>query len=104
MKARQSLILGPIWKIAIAVLLGGAALRANAQTCTASNAAGNNAIYGSCSTSSTKPVQGAAAYIDASALPAGTDFCATLFNIISSNGTGSYPTYPTNGAVVDARG
>lgn len=100
MKAKTSLVLGPIWKIAIAVLISGAALPAAAQTCTVTNAAGNNAIYGNCSGSTVKP-QGSAAYIDASAVTAGADFCATLFNIIRGS---SYPGYPANGAVIDARG
>ena len=55
---------------------------------------GNNAVWGSAST----PV-GSAAYIDASAFANPlTDICATLYSIISSTG------YPTNGAVIDARG
>jgi hypothetical protein len=61
---------------------------------------GNNAVW---STS----VQGSAAFIDASAFLPPTnppDICQVLYNIITGTGTNGYPLYPTNGAVIDARG
>jgi len=85
-----------IWISAIAVFLGGlvaSTLPARAQ-CT--NTAGNNAVYGTCSGSVS--TQGSPAYIDASAVTQGTDFCDTLYKIISGG------TYPSGGAVIDARG
>jgi len=56
--------------------------------CTGTGVAGNNAIY--CGTAT----QGSAAYIDASAVTLGSDFCKTLNNIIVAN----------TGVVIDARG
>lgn len=87
--------------------------------CTNTGAAGNNAIYCGSAT------QGSAAYIDASAVTLGSDFCKTLNNILVANanvvidargltsqttcaagstpwvqGTGSSPTITTNAATI----
>jgi hypothetical protein len=58
---------------------------------------GNNAVY---NTSGGPTWSGA--FIDATAVPQGTDICNTLYNIM--NGANPYPPYPPGGAVIDARG
>jgi hypothetical protein len=61
----------------------------------AAQSVGNNAVYNSSGSNTT----GSPAYIDASAFTnINTDICQTLYNIISGS------SYPSTGAVVDARG
>src|SRR5258708_4969850 len=76
---------------------------ATAQTATA----GNTGVYNQSTTSA--PVSFSPAYIDASAisyyensLGQAVDFCKTINNILTS--ASGYPTYPAQGAVIDARG
>jgi hypothetical protein len=80
-----------LFSLSLALVLGLATvapLRARAQS------QGNNAVY-----SSASAVGGSAAYIDASASSTSSvTICATIYNIL--NGA----SYPTAGAVIDARG
>jgi hypothetical protein len=63
-----------------------------------SGAAGQNAVYADCTTGATLGIQGSWAFIDASAYTSTGDLCARLHSIMSASG------YPSNGAVIDARG
>src|ERR1039457_6441071 len=65
--------------VALLAFLGGLVSSPTALAqCTLVNAAGNNAVYGTCSGS--VPTQGSSAYIDASAVAQGSDICATLYS------------------------
>jgi|HubBroStandDraft_5_1064220.scaffolds.fasta_scaffold00429_10 hypothetical protein len=68
-----------------------------------SGSTGNPAVYAKCGTGGTIGIQGSSAYIDASVIPgtgAKTDVCARINAVLQS----STVTYPTAGAVIDARG
>jgi|GEM_PF-1470817 len=100
---RRTSIAGPgrLWLVIIAVFIGWLLISPTAAQATCTTNQGNNAAYGTCAGSTPAP-QGSPAYIDASVVTPGTDFCNTLFNIINS--APGYPAYPTSGAVIDARG
>jgi hypothetical protein len=81
--------------VAVSLLAGLAMIPAQMQA----QHAGNNAVYNSGGTS----VIGSPAIIDASVFAnTSTTICATIYNILT--GASGYGTYPSAGAVIDARG
>jgi len=63
---------------------------------------GDNAICTSTSKTQCVPTTPSLAFIDASAITQGSDFCDTLYGLLS--GQPGYPPYPATGTVIDARG